>query len=255
MWPYASVFSPPRPLPLPRPGCFAGGASVVRSECCGPFQPCMFGKGQRPLGWLWEWQISQVKRFRQTPVLFRADGYVRVHTYFWSFDQAIIFEVGEVTYMFHLGEDVPPCALRSRSSERTDRIMSWMAVSAWVCALILENFGSCATRIPASVSMAAGWLQAVLIESTTASSSGYMYPARHSMMEGMTLGSKGYASKVTCGTDHTRWASTMSPVGELLGDFVDQEGPRRRGIRGGGCARGGDFEGGPMKPFVGCYYL
>ena len=25
MWPYASVFSPPQPLPLPRPGCLAGG--------------------------------------------------------------------------------------------------------------------------------------------------------------------------------------------------------------------------------------
>ena len=54
-------------------------------------------------------------------------------------------------------------------------------------------------------SLAGDWSQAVLTEFTTVFSSGHMYPARQRIIDGMTLHSKGYVSKVT-------WEPTR-PVG------------------------------------------
>jgi len=132
----------------------------------------MSRKGHRPWGWLKEWHIAQEKSCLVVAVLLSIDGYVISNTCAWILDQAKMWEVGDVTYMFHLGEGLPPGVLKSRGSERTEAAILWIAFRARRRAPIPEKTGSYFMRISASSFKAGDCTHAALTETTTVSSSG-----------------------------------------------------------------------------------
>jgi len=134
----------------------------------------MSGKGHRPRGWLKEWHIAQEKSCLVVAVPLSIDGYVIPYTCAWILDQAKIWEVGDVTYMFHLGEGLPPGILKSRGSERTEAAIPWIAFRARRRAPSPEKTGSYFMRISASMFTAGDCTHAVLTESATVFSSGQM---------------------------------------------------------------------------------